>query len=326
MGAVIEAIYNTVYAYYCEPASGGVPYDHGFVIEPIEIAEVLGNLGLDGHPDFVQDVIDAEINGDYFVPAADGYWAGSHQHETLSYAWESFRHMVMHETRFHFANRPGQPGMSPFEIDDAQVLPVIANYLRRQIRTLPAGTSVYRARKRARGEKWLPTAEEMGAPPKKVASAGRMNPAGIPYLYTSFDRKTARSEIGVTKRTSLSIFEATFDLTAPLEVVDLTSLPTTPSLFDVGNKDDREYSLFLNKFVTEISRPINKDGREHIEYVPTQAVCEYLAQVFEPRPGARLGGLLFPSSVQLGGKNLVVFPDDRYAGTYHGVVFAGARK
>lgn len=318
---VIEAIYNAIHAYYCEPSTGGVPYDHGFVIEPIDIQEVLDNLGLDGHPDFVHDVINSEVNGDYFVPAADGYWAGSHSHEVLSYAWEGFCHTVMHETRFHFAELPQQSGMSPYEIDVADVLPTIAKTLRQQIRTLPAGTTVYRARKRQRGQTWLPNEKEMGPPPKEITTAGRMNPAGIPYLYTSFDPQTARSEVSITKRTSLTVFTATFELKTPLEVIDLTSLPTSPSVFDIENKGAREYALFLDKFVMEISRPISKSGREHIEYVPTQVICEYLAQIFKPRPGTRLGGLVFPSSVHPGGKNLVVFPDDRYAGKYHGVTF-----
>jgi len=58
--------------------------------------------------------------------------------------------------------------------------------------------------------------------------------------------------------------------------------------------------------------------------VPSQVVCEYLAQVFEPTPGTRLGGLVYPSAVHPGGKNLVVFPDDRYLETFNGVTFIRA--
>lgn len=82
----------------------------------------------------------------------------------------------------------------------------------------------------------------------------------------------------------------------------------------------------IRAFVDEISVPVTKDGGEHIDYVPTQVICEYLAQIFEPAPGARLGGLIYPSAVQVGGKNLVVFPEDRYLGSYHGVTFVGAGK
>lgn len=323
---VIEAVYDTVHTYYCEPASGGVPYDGGFIIGPIDIQEVLENLGFDGHSDFVQTVIDAEVNGDCFVPAVDGHWAGSHPHEVLSSAWRSFVHTVKHEARFHFANPPLSHLISPYEINVADVLPAIAARLRPLIRTLSRGTEVYRTRVRRRGQTWTPTADEMGSPPKETASAGRMNPAGIPYLYTAFDKQTARREVGLTGRTSHTVFTATFELAEPLEVIDLTLLPSVPSLFDVVNKDAREHALFIREFVDAISVPVTKDGQEHIDYVPTQVICEYLAQIFEPRPGTRLDGLIYPSTVQPGGKNLVVFPEDRYLGKYHGVTFVLAVK
>lgn len=322
---VIQAVYDTVHTYYCEPAAGGVPYDDGFIVTPVDIDEVLGNLGFDGHPDFVEAVIDAEANGDSFVPAANGHWAGSHPHEVLSSAWRLFSATVKHETRFHFANAP-RDAVSPYDIDIADVLPSIAEHLRPFIRTLPVGTEVLRARERPRGQMWEPAADQMGAPPKAFATAGRMNPAGIPYLYTAFDKATARREIEVPVRTSRTVFTAVFALTRPLTVVDLTVLPPLPSLFDLLNKEAREQALFVRAFVEAISAPVIKDGREHVDYVPSQVICEYLAQVFEPSERTKLGGLIYPSAVQAGGKNLVVFPDSRLLGTYHGVSFIRAAR
>jgi RES domain-containing protein len=322
---VMEAIYNAIHTYYCEPATGGVPYDGGFVIPSIDVREVLYNLGFDGHPNFVEAVVDAEANGDYFVPAANGHWAGSHPHEVLSSAWQLFTDSVKHETRFHFANTPRSDSSSPYDIDIADVLPTIARRLRPLMRALPAGTEIYRARVRKRGQTWLPSADQMGAPPKATATtAGRMNPAGISYLYTAFDKLTARREVGITGRTSHVVFTAAYRLAEPLTVIDLTLLPPVPSLFDVANKGAREQALFIREFVDAISMPVTKDGHEHVDYVPSQVICEYLAQVFEPTPSTRLGGLIYPSTVHPDGKNLVVFPDDRYLGTFHGVTFVNA--
>jgi RES domain-containing protein len=320
---VVKAIYDTVHTYYCEPASGGVPYDGGFIIDPIGISEVLDNLDFGGHPDFVDAVIGAEVNGDCFVPAADGYWGGSHRHQVLSGAWQLFSHTVKHETRFHFANTPRE-AESPYDIDIADVLPAIAEHLRPFICTIPAGVEVHRARIRHRGQTWQPTADQMGAPPKTLTTAGRMNPAGIPYLYTSLDKATARREIGVPARTSRTVFTAAFTLTRPLTVIDLTALPSIPSMFDLERKEEREKALFIHEFVETISVPVTKDGREHIDYVPSQVVCEYLAQVFDAGKNTKLAGLIYPSAVQSGGKNLVVFPEDRYLATYHGVQFVRA--
>ena len=151
-----------------------------------------------------------------------------------------------------------------------------------------------------------------------------MNPAGIPYLYAALDKTTARREVGILGRTSKTVFTAIFALTRPLWVIDLTALTPVPSLFDVANKDVREQALIVRAFVEAISTPMRKDGREHIDYVPSQVICEYLAQVFEPGEGKRLAGLIYPSSVQLGGTNLVVFPEDRYKETFHGLSFVSA--
>ena len=323
-GVVIKAVYGTVRAYYCEPSSGGVPYDGGYIIDSIGIRDVLENLGFDGHRKFVDAVIDAEVNDDHFVSAADGYWAGSHAHQVLSSAWQQFCHTVKYETRFHFANLPPSQGVSTQDIEVSQTLPEVTEQLRPLIRTLPAGMQIYRARVRRRQESWTPTDIEMGPPPPEMTSAGRMNPAGIPYLYTAFDQETARREVGIKGRSRLTVFTATFELKRPLTVVDLTQTPPIPSLFDVDNKDMREQALFIHEFVEAVSTPVTKDGREHIEYVPTQVVCEFLAQAFEPSPGIRLGGLVFPSSVHSPGKNLVIFPDDRHEREYQGVTFVHA--
>ena len=320
-GVVMEAVYGAVNTYYAEPSSAGVPYEGGFIVEPIDIDEVLGNLGFDGHPDFIQAVVDAEANGVGFVMAANGHWLGEHPHEAFFGAWDSFSNTIKHETRFHFANNSRAGMASPYEIGVADVLPTIAERLRPQMQMVPAGTKVYRARVRQRGETWHPSADQMGPPPKERASAGRMNPAGIPYLYTALDKTTARREVGIMGRTTKTVFTATFALTRPLWVMDLTALPSVPSLFDLENKEVREQALIVRGFVEAISTPATKDGHEHIDYVPSQVICEYMAQVFEPGEGRKLGGLIYPSTVHDGGKNLVVFPEDRYRGTFHGLEF-----
>jgi hypothetical protein len=65
---------------------------------------------------------------------------------------------------------------------------------------------------------------------------------------------------------------------------------------------------FIESFSDSISQRVKKDGSEHIDYVPSQVVCEYLAQAFETELGITLGGLIYKSAVNPGGKNLVLFP------------------
>ena len=60
-----------------------------------------------------------------------------------------------------------------------------------------------------------------------------------------------------------------------------------------------------------ITRPIAKDGSEHIEYVPSQVVSEYFALIFHLQDGKRLDGIKYTSSVRVGSHNLVLFPSER---------------
>jgi hypothetical protein len=50
-----------------------------------------------------------------------------------------------------------------------------------------------------------------------------------------------------------------------------------------------------------------KDGREHIDYVPTQVVTEYFRHVFKDGDGQPVKGILYPSARQDGGVCCVLF-------------------
>ena len=93
-------------------------------------------------------------------------------------------------------------------------------------------------------------------------------------------------------------------------VLDLTNLPQLPSVFDESQLRAREAILFLNDFVADICQPVLKDGREHISYVPSQVVSEYLAQVFKTPDGGQLDGIVYPSAISPGSVNLAMFPRD----------------
>lgn len=316
-----EAVYSTVWTYYHEPTDAGVPWDGGFIIDPIDIREVFYELGFDGHQDLIEDIIDADM-GNGWVAAAGGHWASAHEHEVMLGSWASFAEVIKHKTRFHFGLVGETSTAGPQDIEPGRMLGVLGERLRPYIRRVAKGTHVYRVRVRDPKESWRASADELGAPPPDKARAGRMNPAGIPYLYTAFGVETTLREAGISGVTAGTVFVATFELTEPLLVIDLTRMPPSPSIFDLDRKDEREKTLFARGFVSAISKPVTKNGREHIEYVPSQVVCEYLAQAFKPGRGAMLGGLVFPSSVHDGGKNLIVFPSDRGRGpSFHGVEF-----
>ena len=91
-----------------------------------------------------------------------------------------------------------------------------------------------------------------------------------------------------------------------LRVLDLTYQPLCMSIFE-GRDPAQDHVIFLSHFLDDISKPLGKDDIPEIEYVPTQLVCEYLAQVYAPNEQP-LDGLIYPSALTKG-KNLVLFPE-----------------
>lgn len=156
----------------------------------------------------------------------------------------------------------------------------------------------YRAR--ITGESRSFNAQEMGAPPKEMASHGRANPAGIPYLYLASDPTTAISEIRPHKGEYATVAE--FNINEDLKVVDLRSPKTLVSPFIFESSDAiaqlRLDLPFLKDLGDELTRPVLPRSAA-TDYVPSQYLCEFIKkQGFD--------GVLYTSSVG-SGKNLALF-------------------
>jgi hypothetical protein len=67
--------------------------------------------------------------------------------------------------------------------------------------------------------------------------------------------------------------------------------------------------VFLSAFIDDIARTTERDGREHIDYVPAQIVTEYFRRVFRTPDGGRLDGIVYPSTRDPQGRNLGLFID-----------------
>jgi len=62
-------------------------------------------------------------------------------------------------------------------------------------------------------------------------------------------------------------------------ILDLTTLPFIPSIFE---KNNLKHSLkFLYDFMNDFMKPVYKDNKENIEYVPTQIFTEYFKFLFK---------------------------------------------
>ncbi|MDP2367427.1 HEPN-associated N-terminal domain-containing protein [Rhodoferax sp.] len=315
IAALMTAILHGVKYSYNDEANAGCPYDREIVIEYQSSRDVLGQVleseGLEWPEELINDVADAFANTGW-VEAPDGDWMGSYNHERLHWSWESFAHAVKFQSRFHFQTRKRTRSYSDDLVSVHEMLPFLGQLVRqhRMVRKLPVSTILQRVRPGKHPHSVL----ELGPPSKEKASAGRMNPAGIPYLYLAFDERTALTETRSTTGDQVTVSQ--WSPARDLHVIDLSCFPRCPSVFS-DKRRGHDMVQFLYKFTDEISKPVAHDGSEHIEYVPTQVVSEYFSQAFKHAKNKRVDGLIYPSAVALGGKNMVLFPQHDDAHTNH---------
>jgi hypothetical protein len=266
------------------------PLDDGPFAEAVEVAAI----------------DEAYCERDYYMPKP---------HEALRYDWELFVRMVKHESRFMFLKLDEAPPHEEWAVGHpvrrgGAMLAEIARQIERAglIKHLDPGKAFYRCRTSSIGQT-LSAAKDLGSPPATLASANRMSPAGISMFYGAQDEETAIAEIARAGDVVASVAEFVTD--GVCSVVDLDEIPDVPSIFDEENRYMRSPLLFLHGFRRDLIKPIERDGREHIEYVPTQIVTEYLRLIYrlpeEDHPP--LDGLVFTSS-RRGGKSVVLFVDN----------------
>lgn len=286
----------------------------------------------DSHDVFAALDICTEDSGQLLDDLADGFSdrlfvqrdpLALSQADGLKYSWAKFCEQIKHETRFVFfrIEPPTPPTDHAWHPDDEwgeysppyQILLGLGDMVRdhQLVKILPARTSIIRARQHAANTSPT-TARDLGAPPRERASQSRMSPAGISMFYGAEEEKTAFIETFDPAATDKSaVTFGTLQTTRDLYLLDLTELPQIPSIFDEQNYDKRPALIFLHHFQEELSAPIERDGREHYEYVPTQIVAEYFRRVF--RDGdRRIDGLKFKSSRKGAGTCYCIFaaPDN----------------
>jgi hypothetical protein len=135
-----------------------------------------------------------------------------------------------------------------------------------------------------------------------------MSPAGISMFHGAFARETCVSETydlsGKNHHGTFSVFKNLRELT----LLDMTKVPPTPSVFELESREMRHNIRFLHSFLQDFTKPVAKDGREHIEYVPTQVISEYVRHVLK-LGGNRVDGIVYSSSRRKGHEACVLFFD-----------------
>jgi len=235
--------------------------------------------------------------------------------EVLLLGWDRFKTLVKHKVRFVFykVKPEAEPEWhDPYSYPPYTILEQLAERVEELdlISTIPKGERAVRAR--IHGEQRFHTVQEMGPPSAEDARyPNRMNPAGITMFYGSNNVETALAETIVDRKEAGVASVGVFETLDELLVLDLTNLPAVPSIFEEQRGRVRNALIFLHRFLDDFTRPVIKDDRVHIEYVPTQVVTEYFRHIFE-FGGKHIDGIKFPSSRYQGGVSYALFLEPKH--------------
>jgi len=297
---------------YSNPNDAGMVYESaegGYQGEVSDTYDfVRWELELDLPNDEDDKLFDAICSG-----LGDQLWCSAHlyslgPHKALAYSWRTFCSLVKHERRYFFTRNTRDSDDREL-LSPSELLRTIVQFARDSglVRTLPSRQTYFRARWQDPGTV-LAQPHELGPPPLKRAAQSRMSPAGIVMMYVSEDASTALYEtVNAVGNYAIGTFRTRRDIS----ILDLAELTPVPSLFeetpDSLEYDPRRNLIFLHHLAHDISRPIARDDRIHIDYVPTQVVTEYVRSArFSNGP---LDGIRYRSSRRDGGISIVLFAD-----------------
>lgn len=203
-------------------------------------------------------------------------------------SWDNLRKEIMHSNRWFINN--------PINLDSLKVL---LEHLLVSNASKDIPDKWYRAR--LFSEEPF-TIKEMGAPPKKLATSGRANPVGIPYLYLGSTQETAVAEVRPHPGEKACV--ATFKI-SPINMVDLRNPRKSASPFFLENSEQiielRAGLPLLERLGKELSKPVQPSSAP-FEYIPSQYFCEFIKD-------CGYKGVLYQSSVSDGINLVIFFPD-----------------
>ena len=298
-----------------EDAAESVGYatrEGGYLLPTMDAYELLG----DACPDW--DLRSEQLSDDIAAEFMETPWVHKYpysptEEEVWIWSWSKFVHLVKHRARYlMFPPEMQVRGIFSETTAPSEMLDQIGKLFRNMnlFCTLEAGTDLFRVRIHKPGQPPRNTLAEFGPPPVDLARfANRMSPAGVSMFYAAFDEETALAE--TYDRSDCRPAEASigvFKTIRNLNLLDLVDLPDVPSIFDVGALPLERASLsFLHQFNGDLTRPVKKDGREHVEYVPSQVVTEFVRYRLPVKAGMAVHGIRYRSSRRDGGIGCVLF-------------------
>jgi hypothetical protein len=256
------------------------------------------------------------------VAFAEGLWCrrnyfGLTHYESLHFGWQSFCRAVKHRTRYFFLKELESDQPFDEEISPGRMMEELSMLFEEfdLFLELPPSMNLFRARVVSAGFR-PKTAAELGTAPWAAARhSNRMSPAGIPMFYAAFDEETAILEMYDPKEVEhKEVALARFHNNRSLHLLDLTSLPSIPSEFDLSQRYEHPRIAFLHAFERDFTKPVSREHEAHTEYVPTQVVTEYVRHYLRRPAGGQVDGILYCSSRKRGSTAVVIFAESEDCG------------
>lgn len=257
----------------------GTTYDSDELVDEIRELDEIAEDFREELVDFLSDEMWCDI---------DPY--GDDESFILRHTWEYFVELIKTKRRYFFWKTDNDEESTDYASNTHLILEDIAQNIidLNLIASLERATVIYRGR---RGN-LTPSCEKLGPPPSEKAQQNRMSPAGISMFYGAFDQETIIAEI-LDENLFEPVTIGSFKTTQDFSVIDFTKLPQFISIFDKEDRGFREKLMFMKSFLRDFVSPIEKDGREHVDSVPTQIVTEFIRDFFL---SYNVQGILYPSS------------------------------
>lgn len=241
-------------------------------------------------------------------PWADGNTYHSKGDDMIE-TWDNFKSKILHKSRFFFHPKLNKKS------NELSVYNILSEFGKltskfNLIRTINPDTIVYRCRQHEKAHD-VDKIELIVAPSDMYAnSSNRFSPIGISMFYGAYEIETAKTETLDYNDTEKRVYTmGKLKINRAINVLDLTNIPTYTSIFNPRKYKNRYELDFIYDFRNDLMKGISRDGNEHLEYIPTQVVTEFLKFDFNKRRKNKIEGILYNSSKD-DKKCLVLFWDN----------------
>ncbi|WP_297097820.1 HEPN-associated N-terminal domain-containing protein [uncultured Draconibacterium sp.] len=309
---ILELIETSIYSEWDAAENVLGRMDGDWVGETFLTSEILRDfMGL-GEVEIFQEIDD-------YLPDNAWCWKdpyGISDSELMIYSWEDFCGHIKYKSRFFFQDEITTSSMQIYPSTATGVLRNVCNEILDLdiITNIPKSTKIFRVRPCAIKDNFK-TTEDLGVPPNEaIKYPNRFSPSGIQTFHGANDIDTCLQETNKPEHAIISTWETTtqikvLDFTEDFHLVKNSEIKYNdfPDILEPERRHLRHTIRFLEALADDFIKPIVHDGREHIDYIPTQVAAEFFRKnllTFED--DIPIDGIKYYSS-KTGGINYVFF-------------------